>query len=619
MSRSLLPGALFRLPADLLAAEPHLPAFWPELVLAGRDQAALLALPVGVAAPAGTAVLRFTPGPFRAPRLGTRAPPVALVSALAEDPIAAALAAPAAPPRDLPAMLAQFCVGRIGAPPGLADPGLAALGVASRSAILVLDPCDPAEAPAASVRLAQARASGLPLLVAQDPFSTGAPVLPGSLPRLDPWTLLEGACALSGASRDLALLALAAGVPLRDGALAGCGAEAVWSAILAATRCADPFRASPIGIAEAIEILALWKLREAEGRRVSVCLGVHPYKKDRLRQLLASAGPPPAFHARAGAAIAEARARGGAVLCWSASAPATLPEEAARAGVDLLWLEDGFLRSAGLGAAFRAGASFVLDSRGPYYDPQAGSDLEHLLATVNIPETLLQRARALRHAVVARGLTKYNLGGAVPVIAARAGQRRILVPGQVEDDASVQRGGGAIRSNLALLEAVRAAEPDAFVIYKPHPDIEAGFRRGRIPAARLATLADQVLVRAPMAALFGQVDAVHTLTSLSGFEALLRGLPVTVWGRPFYAGWGLTEDRVPPIGPRRVLSLDALVAVALILYPRCVDPLTGLPCSPEVLLERLGQPALFPLGERGFIRAVQGFGTRILARMGRLR
>ncbi|MDT8267878.1 capsular biosynthesis protein, partial [Roseomonas sp. DSM 102946] len=115
----------------------------------------------------------------------------------------------------------------------------------------------------------------------------------------------------------------------------------------------------------------------------------------------------------------------------------------------------------------------------------------------------------------------YHLGGEVPPIAAPAGRPVLLVPGQVQDDASVRCGGGAIQSNLALLRAVRAARPEGFILYKPHPDLEAGFRKGRIAAAELAAVADQVVVGAPLSGLFPLVDEVHTLTSLSGFEALL--------------------------------------------------------------------------------------------------
>jgi capsular polysaccharide export protein len=591
-------------PAPLLAAWPHLPAFWPGCAL--RPAAA------GTPPP-------FDPGPFRPPGLGGRELPVALVCGAAPDPVGAALATPASQPPELDALLRRFAAARLGGPAGLPDPGGAALGVAPRGARIVLDPCDPARRGEAAARLAAARAAPGPVLVACDPFATGAPVLPGSLPRFDPWTLLDAAAALHGAPRDLALLALAAGVPLADGPFAGADARECWASLFAATRCADPFRRRPCGIAEALDLLALWKARAAEGSRVAACLGIHPYKRARIRALLASGGPAPSFHLGAAGAIAAARRRGGALLAWSASAPAGLRAEAAAAGVGTLWLEDGFIRSAGLGAAFRAGASFALDTRGPHYDPAQASDLETLLNTAGIPPALRDRAAALRQAIIARGITKYNLGGAAPRLAAPPGRRRILVPGQVEDDAAVRLGGGGIAGNLDLLRRVRAAEPDAFLVYKPHPDIEAGYRRGRIPAAQLAGLADQVLAGAPMSAVLAQVDAVHTLTSLTGFEALLRGVPVTCWGLPFYAGWGLTTDRLSPPRPRRRLTLDELVAVALILYPRCLDPVTELPCPPEVLIERMDRPELFPRWRLGGLRAAEGLVRRGFARLRGLR
>jgi capsular polysaccharide export protein len=194
------------------------------------------------------------------------------------------------------------------------------------------------------------------------------------------------------------------------------------------------------------------------------------------------------------------------------------------------------------------------------------------------------------------------------------------VPGQVEDDASVRLGGGALQGNLALLRAVRAAHPEAWLVYKPHPDLEAGFRRGRLPPEALAGLADQVVTGAPLTALFPQIEALHTLTSLSGFEALLRGVPVVTWGQPFYAGWGLTEDRAPALPRRgRALTLDALVAAALILFPRQVDPLTELPCPPEVILERLDDPAVWKVSRWTVHRGLEGWLRGLLARRRGLR
>jgi capsular polysaccharide export protein len=165
----------------------------------------------------------------------------------------------------------------------------------------------------------------------------------------------------------------------------------------------------------------------------------------------------------------------------------------------------------------------------------------------------------------------------------------VLVAGQVEDDRSVRLGGAGIRGALDLLARVRAAEPDAYILFKPHPDVEAGHRPGAVTDATALRFADGIVRDRTLPDLLASVDAVHVLTSLCGFEALLRGREVVVHGQPFYAGWGLTRDLAPPPRRGRPLSLAELVAGALILYPHYRDPRTGLPCSPEILVSRLAE------------------------------
>jgi capsular polysaccharide export protein len=162
------------------------------------------------------------------------------------------------------------------------------------------------------------------------------------------------------------------------------------------------------------------------------------------------------------------------------------------------------------------------------------------------------------------------------------------VPGQVEDDMSVLAGGGGLTSNLELLRRARALEPEAEIWFRPHPDVDAGHRKGAVPDTEALAWADRIVRGGGMARLLDAVDAVHVLTSLTGFEALLRGREVICHGTPFYAGWGLTRDLgAVPARRRRKLKLDALVAGVLILYPRYLDPVTGLPCPPEVLVGRM--------------------------------
>lgn len=252
-------------------------------------------------------------------------------------------------------------------------------------------------------------------------------------------------------------------------------------------------------------------------------------------------------------------------------------------------VEDGFLRSRGLGAELVPPLSLVSDDLGIYYDPRRESRLERLIGqSGDLRADELQRAFRLRRAILKARVSKYNLAGEAPHLPEG---HRILVPGQVEDDASILTGCTGVASNLDLLRAARDANPDAVILYKPHPDVEAGLRKGAVPGAH--DIADVVLEHADPVALLDAVQEVWTLTSLLGFEALLREVPVTTLGVPFYAGWGLTQD-LGDVPPRRrtQASLDALVHATLIAYPRYYDPVTDLPCPPEVVVRRLAEGKL---------------------------
>ncbi len=275
---------------------------------------------------------------------------------------------------------------------------------------------------------------------------------------------------------------------------------------------------------------------------------------------------------------------GATVALWGREAPAL----AERIDLVRLYLEDGFLRSVGLGAALTRALSWVCDHQGLYYDARAPCDLETLLANgVFTPEDAARAAR-LRANIVAAGLTKYNLGGTVwrrPTVDGPV----ILVPGQVESDASIRLGSPQVKTNFALVEAVRAQHPRAFIVYKPHPDVRAGLRAAGPDESRIAGLVDQILGEVDLTTVLTQVDAVHVMTSLTGFEALLREIPVVCHGQPFYAGWGLTQDRHPSPRRHRQLTLDELVSGVLVRYALYFDRDTGARMAPEDAIEALVQ------------------------------
>lgn len=383
--------------------------------------------------------------------------------------------------------------------------------------------------------------------------------------------------------------------------------EVFAGACLLATRYIDPFRDAPSSFEEVLAIVADWRRLERINRGIGVCVGMSFWKRRRIADFLRSGAGVPVFRRDAAAAVATAG--GKAVACWTSRMPAGLEDATKAAGVPLIRVEDGFVRSVGLGSDFLPPASLVLDRRGMYFDPSKPSDLETILRETAFDPAVLARARTLADQLVQRGVTKYNLGALARPIDWPAGRRRVLVPGQVEDDLSVVLGGGGIRDNLTLLEQARAAAPDAFILYKPHPDVLAGHRKGAVAEADALRFADRIVTDAATAALLGEIDEIHTLTSLAGFEALLRGRRVVVYGRPWYAGWGLTDDRVV-INRGRQLALEELVAGALIVYPRYLDPVTRLPCGPETIIERLDHPEAWRAGPLVWARRMQGAAAR---------
>lgn len=423
---------------------------------------------------------------------------------------------------------------------------------------------------------------------------------------VSPWALLAGARAVYAVSSQLGFEAILAGhrpvlfgQPFyagwglsedRAGAPARRGRRLTATQLFAAAMILaptwyDPCRDRLCSFEDAARQLAAETRAWRDDRQGWVGCGMRLWKRGSLQGAFGRARAM-VFADDPARAIARAGREGRRLMVWAGRTTPALDAAGA------VRVEDGLLRSRGLGAALVPPLSLVLDDLGIYYDPTRESRLEALIAAAcTLDEAARARAAALVAAIRAAGLSKYNLGGGAVLPADLRPGPRILVPGQVEDDASLRLGGGEVRTNAALLAAVRAAHPGAVILYKPHPDVEAGLRPGAV-ADPLAH-ADAVLPRSDPAALLAQVDAVWTMTSGLGFEAILRGVPVTCLGQPFYAGWGLTADRAG--APARRTARPDAVALAhavLIAYPRYTDPVTGLPCPPEVAVDRLAHGPL---------------------------
>ncbi|MEY8829010.1 capsular polysaccharide biosynthesis protein [Sedimentitalea sp. XS_ASV28] len=412
---------------------------------------------------------------------------------------------------------------------------------------------------------------------------------------VSPWALLEGAIGVYTLSSHLGFEAILAGhrprvfgqpfyagwglttdenpVPRRNRRLTR--AQLFAAAMILYPTWYDPFRDRLCALETVLDNLEAQTRAWRDDRRGWVASGIRLWKRPQMQKIFGQAkrvkfdDTPRTFPDRRH-------------MTWGS--PPTV-------GNDTVRVEDGFLRSRGLGSELVPALSLALDDLGIYYDPRQPSRLEaYITARATLRADQKLRAERLIATLTRNGISKYNIGGVVPPL---PDGHRILIPGQVEDDASIRFGTSGIATNGDLLRAVRAAHPDAVLIYKPHPDVEAGLRPGAIDAAE----ADIVATGTDPTALLAQVNEVWTMTSLLGFEAMMREIPVTTLGAPFYAGWGLTTDLGDVPERRRARpDLSGLVHAVLIDYPRYIDPVTGAICPVEVVAERLGDPDLPPPG-----------------------
>lgn len=236
-------------------------------------------------------------------------------------------------------------------------------------------------------------------------------------------------------------------------------------------------------------------------------------------------------------------------------------------------VEDGFIRSVGLGCERVLPSSLVVDRSGYlYFDSRGESELEKLIkekSTLNEREA--DQSSRLKELIVKNSITKYNLKVGQEGVRIASKKRIALVVGQCEDDKSILFGSGGVRiwTVRDLLLKCRVNEPGAHIVYRQHPDVTAGKRKQITSQKDIEKLSDSVDLDSGITDLIDAADVVYVITSLAGFEALLRGKSVVVLGQPFYGGWGLTKDLTPfPSGRRgEERGLLTVLYCAYIQYP----------------------------------------------------
>ena len=268
---------------------------------------------------------------------------------------------------------------------------------------------------------------------------------------------------------------------------------------------------------------------------------------------------------------------------------------AAKSDAALVVCEDGFLRSADTWAnlsapdRYRHGCSVVFDTLGHYFDATRPSSVERMLNDPGLTITGEQRAEARRimERIVSTKLTKYNHQPVFTPQVGRPGRRKVLVVDQSYGDMAIAKGWGSDKTFADMLEDAKRENPDADILVKTHPDTMTGKRGGYYTDVKEEGNVFRVTMPVNPYSLMEIVDKVYVCSTQMGFEALMAGKEVHVYGMPFYAGWGLTVDK--QTNPRRTnkRTLEEVFHIFYILYTHWVDIEAGKPCTIDKAMDNL--------------------------------
>lgn len=197
------------------------------------------------------------------------------------------------------------------------------------------------------------------------------------------------------------------------------------------------------------------------------------------------------------------------------------------------------------------------------------------------------RAKKCIEKIISTHLSKYNNQPIFEPQIGRKGVKKVLVVDQSYGDMSISRGWGSEEAFRLMLEQARNENPDADIIVKTHPDTISGTRGGYYTG--LAQHDNIYPMTEPInpISLIKYCDKVYVCTTQFGFEALMCGKEVHVFGMPFYAGWGLTHDRQKCERRTNTRTLEEVFYIAYIMYSYYVNPDKKCRCEIEEAMDYL--------------------------------
>ncbi len=245
-------------------------------------------------------------------------------------------------------------------------------------------------------------------------------------------------------------------------------------------------------------------------------------------------------------------------------------------GNKFLLLEDGFIRSFGLGVEGSPSFSIVKDNIGIYYDATTPSRLENILNSYDFKNNkeLMKKAKEAKKKIIEYKISKYNSFENIDLNYLDNGKKKVLIIAQTAGDSSLKYGLGDRFTTKEIIESAIADNSGYEIYIKIHPDVLCGKKSSDINPKDIPKECFILKDNANPLELLKYFDKIYTKTSGMGMEALLLNKEVHCYGMPFYAGWGVTKDRLKCKRRERICTVDEIFAGSYILYTEYFNPFT---------------------------------------------
>lgn len=145
-----------------------------------------------------------------------------------------------------------------------------------------------------------------------------------------------------------------------------------------------------------------------------------------------------------------------------------------------------------------------------------------------------------------------------------------------------------------VLDAKEQHPGAAFFLLQP-PSVLSGRKKGYLKKFALDNGVQVISEQVSSFSILAQADEVYTVSAKIGIDAVLLGKTVHCYGLPYYAGWGLTRDKIACARRNIKIKREELFAALCLFFTRYLHPITTEPSHFQAIVRLilLQRPQLF--------------------------